>query len=107
MLEGANGGTVAWRPDRLGGRTGGAEVYRTEAIKRRAGDLVRWTRTDTGLGLVNSRIAEVAEVRNERVRFRLEDRRTLEPGRNDPQLRHLDHAWASTVHAFQGRTVDT
>ena len=27
-------------------------------------------------------------------------------GRNDPQLRHLDHAWASTVHAFQGRTVD-
>ena len=22
------------------------------------------------------------------------------------QLRHLDHAWASTVHAFQGRTVD-
>ena len=27
-------------------------------------------------------------------------------GRDDPQLRHLDHAWASTVHAFQGRTVD-
>ena len=26
--------------------------------------------------------------------------------KNDPQLRHLDHAWASTVHAFQGRTVD-
>ena len=21
-------------------------------------------------------------------------------------MRHLDHAWASTVHAFQGRTVD-
>ena len=26
--------------------------------------------------------------------------------RNDPQLRHIDRAWASTVHAFQGRTVD-
>ncbi len=25
---------------------------------------------------------------------------------SDPQIRHLDHAWASTVHAFQGRTVD-
>ena len=23
------------------------------------------------------------------------------------QLRHIDRAWASTVHAFQGRTVDT
>ncbi len=29
----------------------------------------------------------------------------LAPG--DPQLRHADRAWASTVHAFQGRTVDT
>ncbi len=38
--------------------------------------------------------------------FRLEDGKTLELGRGDPQLRHLDHAWASTVHAFQGRTVD-
>ena len=30
----------------------------------------------------------------------------IELGGADPQLRHLDHAWASTVHAFQGRTVD-
>ena len=29
----------------------------------------------------------------------------LELGKGDPQLRHLDHAWAFTVHAFQGRTV--
>ena len=29
----------------------------------------------------------------------------LAPG--DPQLRHIDRAWASTVHAFQGRTVDS
>ena len=41
-----------------------------------------------------------------RVTFRLEDGKTLELGKGDPQLRHLDHAWASTVHAFQGRTVD-
>ena len=50
--------------------------------------------------------AEVLKVANGRVAFRLEDGRTLELGRGDPQLRHLDHAWASTVHAFQGRTVD-
>ena len=43
---------------------------------------------------------------NGQVTFRLEDGKTLELGRADPQLRHLDHAWASTVHAFQGRTVD-
>ena len=37
---------------------------------------------------------------------RLEDGRMLALGKDNPQLRHLDHAWASTVHAFQGRTVD-
>ena len=43
---------------------------------------------------------------NERVSFRLEEGRRVELDGNAPQLRHLDHAWASTVHAFQGRTVD-
>ena len=106
MLEGRDGGTVAWKPAEVGGRKGGTEVYRTEEIDLRTGDRIRWTRNDTGLGLVNSRIAEVSEVRNGQVTFGLEDGRKLELGRNDPQLRHLDHAWASTVHAFQGRTVD-
>ena len=106
MLEGRDGGTVAWKPAEVGGRKGGTEVYRTEEIDLRTGDRIRWTRNDNGLGLVNSRIAEVAEVRNGQVTFGLEDGRKLELGRNDPQLRHLDHAWASTVHAFQGRTVD-
>lgn len=42
----------------------------------------------------------------ETVTFRLEDGRTLEMHAKNPQLRHLERAWASTVHAFQGRTVD-
>ena len=100
------GGTVRWRPSEIGGRKGGSEVYRAEAIELRAGDRIRWTRNDAGLGLVNSRTAEVAAVKGGRVTFRLEDGKTLELAGGDPQLRHLDHAWASTVHAFQGRTVD-
>ncbi|MCY3846064.1 MAG: relaxase domain-containing protein [Acidobacteria bacterium] len=100
------GGTVRWRPSEIGGRRGGSEVYRAEEIELRAGDRIRWTRNDAGLGLVNARTAEVAAVKGDRVTFRLEDGRRLELGKGDPQLRHLDHAWASTVHAFQGRTVD-
>ena len=75
-------------------------------MELRAGDRVRWTRNDKNLGLVNSRTAEVVSASEDRVSFRLEDGRSLALGRNDPQLCHLDHAWASTVHAFQGRTVD-
>ncbi len=106
LLEDGKGGRVAWKPEEIGGRRGGSEVYRAEEIDLRAGDRIRWTRNDAGLGLVNSRAAEVLRVGNGRVTFRLEDGKTLELGKGDPQLRHLDHAWASTVHAFQGRTVD-
>ena len=106
LLDDGKGGRVAWKPEEIGGRRGGSEVYRAEEIELRAGDRIRWTRNDAGLGLVNSRTAEVLRVSNGRVTFRLEDGKTLDLGRNDPQLRHLDHAWASTVHAFQGRTVD-
>ena len=106
LLDDGRGGTVAWKPGEIAGRRGGSEVYREESIELRAGDRVRWTRNDAGLGLVNSRTAEIAEVKDGRVTFALEDGRKLELGRNDLQLRHLDHAWASTVHAFQGRTVD-
>ena len=106
LLDDGKGGRVAWKPAEIGGRKGGSEVYRAEEIELRAGDRIRWTRNDAGLGLVNSRTAEVVAVRDGRVTFRLEDGKTLELGRGDPQLCHLDHAWASTVHAFQGRTVD-
>ena len=106
LLADGEGGSVAWKPKQIGGRRGGSEVYRVEEIELRAGDRIRWTRNDAGLGLVNSRTAEVLGVANGRVTFRLEDGKTLELARGDPQLRHLDHAWASTVHAFQGRTVD-
>ena len=106
MLAGRDGERVPWQPHRVGGKRGAVEVYKSETIELRAGDRIRWTRNDQGLGLVNSHTAEVQSVAGDGITFRLEDGRTLELAKGDPQLRHLDHAWASTVHAFQGRTVD-
>ena len=106
FLEAPEGGTVAWQPLRVGASRGAVEVYKSENIELRAGDRIRWTRNDRSQGLVNSHMAEVVEVGKETVTFRLEDGRTLEMDGKDPQMRHLDRAWASTVHAFQGRTVD-
>ncbi|MYF98129.1 relaxase domain-containing protein, partial [Candidatus Poribacteria bacterium] len=107
LLEGKDGTPVPWKPGQIGARSGGVEVYRTEEMELRAGDRIRWTRNDAELGLVNSQTAEVVSIRNGRISFRLEDSRMLELEKGDGQLRHIDRAWASTVHAFQGRTVDT
>ena len=105
-LQGNGGREVSWDPNRLAARAGGVEVYRAEEIELRAGDRIRWTRNDMGLGLLNSGVAEVAKVAGDRVTFRLEDGRMLDLRTGDAQLRHIDRAWAATVHAFQGRTVD-
>ena len=103
MLEGKDGQTVAGAPNRLAARSGGVEVYRVDL---RAGKRIRWTRNDNGLGLINSQTTEVATVRDGEVAFRLKDGRMLDLRAHDPQFRHIDRAWAMTVHAFQGRTVD-
>ncbi|MCY4349724.1 MAG: relaxase domain-containing protein [Thiotrichales bacterium] len=105
-LEGTDGATITWHPAQLAARSGGVEVYRADTLELRAGDRIRWTRNDAGRGLVNSATAEVAGVKDGTVSLRLEDGRTLDLQNGDPQLRHIDRAWASTVHAFQGRTVD-
>ena len=107
ILQGRHGGEIRWEPSRLAARTGGVEVYRVEHMELRQGDKVRWTRNDPDLGLMNSQAAEVTDVRDKRVTFRIEDGRILDMTSADSQLRHVDRAWASTVHAFQGRTVDT
>ena len=105
-LQGRHGAAVAWEPARLAARRGGVEVYAVEAMELRRGDRIFWTRNDRSHGLVNSGAAEVTAVGDAAVAFRLEDGRTLRLRRDDPQLRHIDRAWAATVHAFQGRTVD-
>ena len=105
-LKDGRGNVVDWQPWWLAGAKGGVEVYRSEAVELRAGDRVRFTRNDPGSELVNGQMAEVESIARDGVRFRLEDGIILKLANNDPQLRHLGRAWASTVHAFQGRTVD-
>ena len=106
LLQDPGGESRRWDPSQVAGFRGGSEAYRCEEIELRAGDRIRWMKNDAGLGLVNSRTAEVLSVEDGKVSFRLEDGRSLDLERSDSALRHLDHAWASTVHAFQGRTVD-
>ena len=82
------------------------EVYETRPIEIRAGDRIRWTRNDHGRGLINGERAEVAAIARGRVRLVLEDGRKVSLRADDPQLRHIDYAWSSTVRGAQGSTAD-
>ena len=89
-------------------------LYDTERIELRAGDRIRWTRNrkaplargkhPQAPDLVNGGEAEIVEIGYKRVRFRDGDRE-FRLALGDPQLRHLDHAYCSTVHSAQGRTA--
>ena len=82
------------------------DVYEPRPIEIRAGDRIRWTRNDHGRGLINGEKAEVAAIARGRVRLVLEDGREVSLRADDPQLRHIDYAWSSTVQSAQGSTAD-
>lgn len=82
------------------------ELHERATIRIRAGDDIRWTRNDNRRSLVNGQTARVISVGPKTVRIRTEDGRSLRLSRDDPQLRHIDHAYSSTVHAAQGLTAD-
>ncbi len=107
ILEGSKGAKVRWRPWEIAGKKGGVDSYRSGRLDLRAGDRVRFTRNDRDAGLVNGQMARVAGIEEDEVRFELEDGPTITLGEGHPSLRFLDHAWATTIHSFQGRTVDT
>ena len=82
------------------------DMFEARTLTVREGEQLRWTRNDRERGLANGDRAEVLEIGDRALRFRLADGRELLFARDDPQLRHLAYAYASTVHAAQGQTHD-
>ena len=90
-------------------------VFDTEAIEIRAGERIRWTRNrkaprarfshPQAPDLVNGDTAQVLSIDSRRVHLRTEHGAPLSLARSHPQLRHLDHAYSTTVHAAQGKTA--
>jgi ATP-dependent exoDNAse (exonuclease V) alpha subunit len=101
-----NGNTVIYKPD--GQRAAqSVDILRSTPLGIRQGDLIRFTRNDESLGLINSGMAEITDIDKQgNVSMIKEDGSKLTLEGDAPALRFIDHAWTSTVHAFQGRTVD-
>ena len=113
VLAHADGGERRFRPS--GNAAWYLRLCDTEPIELRAGERIRWTRNrkaprarfghPQAPDLVNGGEAEIVGIDWERVRFRDADGTAFGLALADPQLRHLDHAYCSTVHAAQGRTA--
>ena len=80
------------------------DLFEAKTLRIREGERLRWTRNDRERGLANGERLEVLEIGKGVLWMRLSDGREMSFARNDPQLRHLAYAYASTVHAAQGQT---
>ena len=84
------------------------EMFEPAKVSIQAGERIRWTRNDNERRLLNGEEARILGIDfNEKtVTLQTQDGRKLTLGHDDGQLRHIVHAYASTVHAAQGATVD-
>ena len=88
---------------------GGDIRYRLSLHERRRlhireGERLRFTRNDPVRGLVNGEEVEVRTVAKTGFVMRSAGGRDLALALDDPQLRHVAYAYASTVHGAQGQT---
>ncbi|MDE0390686.1 MAG: relaxase domain-containing protein [Rhodospirillales bacterium] len=72
----------------------------------RAGDEIVWTRNIRRRGLINGERATVERIAGDRIHVRTHSGRGFRFGVDDDDLRHIDHAWSSTVYRAQGLTRD-
>ena len=99
--RGARGG---FRPS--GNASHNVSVFETRPISLRAGDEIVFTRNLGEPGVVNGERGAIEEIGRRRARIRLAGGRRLSFRTDDDGLRHVDHAWTSTVHRAQGLTTD-
>ena len=79
-------------------------LYETAKLRIREGERLRWTRNDAPRGLINGEEAQVRAIGASTLKLGVAGGRDIAFARNDPQLRHLAYAYASTVHGAQGQT---
>ena len=82
------------------------DVFESDTIDLAAGDRIRWTRNHNKSGHVNGATATIETIGRKSLTLVTDDDRRLKMDLDDPRLRHIAHAYATTVHAAQGLTRD-
>ena len=101
-----NGKRQSFSPAKRGRGKGAIELYKQEDRTLHKGDRIRFTRGGAGRPVNNNDYGTVKSIASGSIKIVLDWDKTLALNKNDHAIRHIDHAWASTTHAFQGKTVD-
>ncbi|MFA7270368.1 MAG: MobF family relaxase [Sterolibacterium sp.] len=101
-LERADGGQTNWRP----AVHTNMMAYRESGRELSVGDAVRLTANDHARGIVNGERAMVTGIDAERQTVTLAKGDGWQFTLDAAKPLHLDHGYASTVHAAQGQTAD-
>ena len=107
-LDDGNGKTVAWHPDHVKGRNSPA-VYEKQERQIAVGDVLRFTVTDRENGIFAGKMARITALGDDgtmTLALATTDKATkaieMNPALSGHQ--HIDHAYAMTAHAAQGKT---
>jgi ATP-dependent exoDNAse (exonuclease V) alpha subunit len=98
-LTDGGGRSLAWQPDRMTR----VEVYQQERRELALGDQIRWTRNDRSEQRQNGHVGRVVRLNDVHAAVMVDGKVQDFDLRS---WRHWEHAYASTVHAAQGRTAD-
>ena len=98
------GETRAFTPS--GNAARNLSLCESRPLPLRAGDEIVWTRNLRRRGLINGDRATMERIAGVRIDVRTHSGRALRFAVDDDDLRHIDHAWSSTVYRAQGLTRD-
>ena len=98
------GETRAFAPS--GNAARNLSLCESRPLPLRSGDEIVWTRNLRRRGLINGDRATVERIAGDRIDVRTHSGRALRFAVDDDDLRHIDHAWSSTVYRAQGLTRD-
>lgn len=93
-----------WQPKNLA-KPSGIEIYRTEERELSAGDTLIFRRNNERQGIFNGDKASLLKIENNIATLKLSNDQTHTLDLTQPQNRHVDHGYAVTTYAAQGKDV--
>ena len=91
--------------NKLGQFTKNLEIYRQGIREFRTGDKVLFTRSAKEQGVLNSVSGQISKITKSEIHLKTDSGQHLSFAKDANIMKHLEHAYAVTVHRAQGKTI--